>query len=331
MNDDPTTCVCGFRVSDSSDGTLEVIDSSGRAYRYRCCGKCRHMTLTPMPTDETISSFYDAAYYGTGARKFPWLIDALRGLLLARRAHLAARQLSGPSDVLDVGCGDGRFLKTMRDRGHGIYGTEMPGPAYERAAKVKDIQLLGAPLSANSFSGKRFALVTAWHVLEHVPDPRGLVDAIRHLLVDDGTLIVEVPNAGSWHGRATGARSFSLDPPRHLHQFNARSLEAMLTRQGFEVTHIGTSSIEMGVMGVVQSLLNCVIQPRDLFYDLLRSRGRCPGALFSKLAALALALPLIPVGFVWTWVESAGGCGPVLRATCRVGANGRSTRTRSSP
>jgi SAM-dependent methyltransferase len=246
---------------------------------------------------------------------------------LARRAQRSAEKLTGPSDVLDVGCGDGRFLKAMRDRGHRIFGTEMPGPAYERAARVNGIELQAPPLSGTSFPGRRFALVTAWHVLEHVPDPDRLVDSIRHLLLDDGTLIVEVPNASSWHGRATGPWSFSLDPPRHLHQFSRQSLVTMLRKHGFEVTQVDTTSIEMGVMGVVQSFLNCLIQPRDLFYDLLRSRGRCPGRLSAKAAAIALAIPLIPVAFAWTLVESAVGRGPVLRATCCLATRNQSSCT----
>lgn len=320
MYDDAKTCICGLADRHSHAGTIDLITSLGRRYRYRCCSHCGHMTISPMPTTEEISSFYDQAYYGSGSRKFLFAIDVCRGLLLDRRAAMAAAQLGAPSDVLDVGCGDGRFLKAMRERGHRIAGTEMPGPAYERAAKVREIELQLPPLSENSFPNRTFALVTVWHVLEHVPDPENLIHTVRHLLRGGGTLIVEVPNAASWHSRATGSRSFSLDPPRHLHQFTRRSLTNMLERQGFVVKRVETSSIEMGVMGVVQSLLNCVMHPRDLFYDLLRSDGRCPGRLASKIAAIALAIPLVPVGLIWTCVESLAGRGPVLRVTCSIAA-----------
>jgi len=311
-------CLCGSQLTSSDNATLTIYASDGKSYSYRTCHNCGHMTMFPMPTVDVISSFYDAAYYGTGARKFPWFVDAVRGLCLAWRARTSARIVRHPADVLDVGCGDGRYLQAMRARGHRIYGTEMLGPAFDRAARIIGIELRPPPLTTDTFSTRRFALVTAWHVLEHLPAPDQLLHNIHALLNDDGKLIVEVPNTASWHGRLTGTAAFGLDPPRHLHQFTKHSLGAVLERNGFKVEKMETLSFEMGVMGFVQSLLNCCLRPRDLFYDALRSRGRCSGRLSLKVVSAMLAVPLIPVGIVWTIAESVAGHGAVLRATCRM-------------
>jgi 2-polyprenyl-3-methyl-5-hydroxy-6-metoxy-1,4-benzoquinol methylase len=313
-----TVCVCGLRQSVPSSPLVTIHASTGKPYRYRTCDNCGHMVIAPMPTSEELSTFYDAAYYGAGSQKFPRFLDALRGFFLAGRARISNRIVRQPVDVLDVGCGDGRYLRAMGASGHRTHGTEMVGPAFDRAARIGGIHLRPPPLTTNTFASTRFGLVTAWHVLEHVPAPEQLVHTIHSVLRADGKLIVEVPNTASWHGRMTGTAAFSLDPPRHLHQFTERSLRALLDQNGFVVDKIETISFEMGVMGFVQSILNCFIQPRDLFYDVLRSRGRCSGPISLKVSSAIFALPLIPIGFIWTLAESVAGHGPVLRATCSM-------------
>jgi 2-polyprenyl-3-methyl-5-hydroxy-6-metoxy-1,4-benzoquinol methylase len=323
MNAADPDCVCGAQPALRERTICTIHASDGAPYGYRRCADCGHLAMFPMPSADETTSFYDPAYYGLGSQKFPWLLDALRGLLLLGRAQMSNRIVRRSVEVLDVGCGDGRYLRAMRARGHRIHGTELLGPAYDRAARIEGIQLRSPPLTSDTFSQTRFGLVTAWHVLEHVPAPEQLLQVIKTLLKSDGRLIVEVPNTESWHGRLTGIAAFSLDPPRHLHQFTERSLNAMLEKNGFEVEKIETFSLEMGVMGFVQSILNCFLRPRDLFYDILRSRGRCPGRFSSKVLSVIFALPLIPLGFIWILAESVAGHGPVLRATCRVSTQRR--------
>jgi SAM-dependent methyltransferase len=317
MRDVEMRCVCGASRTQSGDRFVRIRASNSQSYSYAECGFCGHLTMCPMPSADEITSFYDATYYGLGERKFPLVLDAVRGLLLAQRTRVSTTEMTAPADVLDVGCGDGRYLKAMRNLGHRIHGIEIQGPAYDRASRIDGIRLRAPPLNEGTFPLTRFQLVTAWHVLEHVPDPMTLLESIGRVLAPDGRLVVEVPNTWSWHGRLTGTNSFNLDPPRHLHQFTQRSLTLLLGRAGYDVERVQTRSFEMGVMGVVQSILNCVLKPRDLFYDLLRSRGMCPGHPAAKVVAICLAIPLIPCAIVWTAAETVAGHGPVLRVICR--------------
>ncbi|MDA1044455.1 MAG: hypothetical protein O3C57_04445 [Verrucomicrobia bacterium] len=83
------------------------------------------------------------------------------------------------------------------------------------------------------------------------------------------------------------------------------------------MTRRETASLEMGILGAAQSWLNFLIKPRDLFYDMLRSRNRCSGSPGAKGLSILLALILIPIATAFTLLEAACGHGPVLRLFCR--------------
>src|SRR4029079_6762061 len=56
----------------------------------------------------------------------------------------------------------------------------------------------------------------------------------RSLLADDGLLVVQVPNAGSWQARRFGPDWFALDVPRHRYHFDESARHALLGDAGFE-------------------------------------------------------------------------------------------------
>ena len=91
----------------------------------------------------------------------------------------------------------------------------------------------------------------------------------------------------------------------------------MLEQAHFRIERRETLSFEMGVMGVAQSWLNTLIEPRDLLFDMLRTKSRCPGRGRDKMLSVSLGVLALPVAILYTAVESMSGHGAVLRYTCR--------------
>lgn len=297
---------------------LTTTTARGESFDYARCPTCGLFQMQPLPTPTQLAAFYDDAYYGLGETKFSGCLETVRGICLRRRARRVFPLAQGtPLHVCDVGAGDGRFLAAMQARGCHITGTELPGAAYERAAQVPDINLVAGDIADAGFAAGSFQLMTLWHVLEHLVSPAAALRCCHTLLQDDGVLVVEVPNLGSWQSRLSGSHAFHIDPPRHLYQFTPRSLERLLTATGFEVIRRETASLEMGILGATQSWLNALLQPRDLFYDMLRTRNRCPGSGIRKSLTVLLALLFLPFASLFTLLEAAGGQGPVLRLCCR--------------
>ncbi len=291
--------------------------ADGSRYDYLVCPACGLMILVGGTDFAANARRHDAGYYGKGESKFPGLINGIMELLAGRRAGFVEGLREGCGRVLDIGCGDGMFLKRMAARGCEVHGTELPGPAFDRASRIPAIHMHPADTSEWDFVADYFDLITAWHVLEHVADPEPLLKKCHGILRSDGLLVVDVPDRGSLQGRMFGTRWFHLDPPRHVYQFTGKAIRHLLENSGFRVKAVSHPVDVMGPFGALQSLLNVVVPRRDLFYDLLRSRGRCGASFRWALVSLALALPALVVGTLIAGLEYALGRGAVLRVVAR--------------
>lgn len=96
------------------------------------------------------------------------------------RVHNALRYAMAAGDHLDIGCGDGYFLKRS--------------PC--RVAVGVDIRLGDSPVAPGSplpFPAETFDLVTMLAVIEHLKDPQFVVAEIARVLRPDGRLVLTTP------------------------------------------------------------------------------------------------------------------------------------------
>ena len=84
--------------------------------------------------------------------------------------------------------------------------------------------------------------------------PASYLDAARELLVQDGRLIVQVPNASCWQLTLFGDAWNGLDIPRHLIDFRAKDLEALLSHCGFKVLRHKHFSLRDNPAGLASTL-----------------------------------------------------------------------------
>jgi 2-polyprenyl-3-methyl-5-hydroxy-6-metoxy-1,4-benzoquinol methylase len=152
----------------------------------------------------------------------------------------------GAGDLLDVGCGGGRFLERMREFGWNVTGIDLAADVARRVEQRTGIRVHAGTLPHPDLKPQSFDAVTLWHVLEHVPDPRGLLNCAADLLRPNGLLVIEVPNIASWSFAEFGANWAALELPRHLQHFDPETLSAMLPAGRFrnvELQQIGSRSL----------------------------------------------------------------------------------------
>jgi 2-polyprenyl-3-methyl-5-hydroxy-6-metoxy-1,4-benzoquinol methylase len=144
--------------------------------------------------------------------------------------------------LLDVGCGGGDFLALMGDLGWKVSGLETDPAAVARARArgldVREGRLEDATLDTDSFDA-----VTLAHVIEHVHDPRRVLEECQRILKPGGTLVILTPNNRSWGSRYFGRDWRGLEPPRHIHVFNVSSIKTLLEGTGLTPVRVGTLAI----------------------------------------------------------------------------------------
>jgi 2-polyprenyl-3-methyl-5-hydroxy-6-metoxy-1,4-benzoquinol methylase len=151
------------------------------------------------------------------------------------RKRLALMYLDGvpPGRVLDVGCGDGSRLAQLRSLGWQVTGQEMDPKAASRAGETYGVRVHVGPLEGGGFNEGEFDAIVMNHVIEHVHDPIRLLTHCVRLLKKGGILIAVTPNADSCGHKRFGRFWRGLEPPRHIHLFNQRTLRQVAACLGF--------------------------------------------------------------------------------------------------
>lgn len=146
--------------------------------------------------------------------------------------------------LLDLGCGDGRFLSRVRGR-FAPTGLDFNPEAVRAARAARGLQDVHAVALAELdrwAPDRRFEVITAFHVLEHVEDPRAFLAHVARRLRPGGLLAVSVPNPDRWALR--WVREAWDYPPHHLTRWTARALRGLLEQRGFEVEEVRTEPLQ---------------------------------------------------------------------------------------
>lgn len=145
------------------------------------------------------------------------------------------------TDLLDVGCGNGRYLAQMRILGWEVTGVEVDPAAADRARAAFGLTVHTGTLFDGEFPPESFDVVTISHVIEHVDDPLGLLRECCRVLRPGGRVVITTPNSASLGHRWFGAVWRGLEPPRHLTIFSPRALDQIVRQAGFQRVKLQTS------------------------------------------------------------------------------------------
>jgi SAM-dependent methyltransferase len=179
-----------FAITDDSYGVTGAI--------YRCTS-CGFMQCHDMPD---VLRFYESLEdpaYEVGRDQRLLQAESLLNAIVAV-AGKNARSLR----LLDVGAGSGILLAAARQMGMAAEGIE-PSSWLAAAAKAHGCSVHLGVLPHPDAAGP-YDLVTLVDVIEHVANPRGLLEAAAAVLAPDGLLAVVTPDASSLTARIMGWR-----------------------------------------------------------------------------------------------------------------------------
>jgi SAM-dependent methyltransferase len=225
------TCwVCGAEAEpDASYSGLEL---------YRC-PQCAFL-FAPQAAAADLQELYGAEYFDEYPGKESYEEDEAQRRYEARiRVALVQRYLRA-GRLYEVGAAAGHFLDEARHAGFEVSGIEPAGPVAARARERFGVDVQAGFVEQAGIGPESFDVVCAWHVLEHLAEPRAALAKLHAALRPGGHLLLEVPNIESVYARRRGEAWFNLDPEHHVGHYARRSLQLVLERSGFDVLGMET-------------------------------------------------------------------------------------------
>ena len=186
--------------------------------------------------------------------------------------NLILRKISqlGGKSILDLGCGTGLLASVLIQPGRSILGIELD-ESDATAAKARGIEVIAGNVeeAISLTSGKKFDVVIAADILEHLANPRNLLENFTDLLSDpNGYAVISIPNVANLTVRVQllfgkfNYTSRGILDNTHLRFYTKASLTKLLIESGLEIIDYEFSSmpIEMVMEGRIPSMLSIFLQ-----------------------------------------------------------------------
>jgi 2-polyprenyl-3-methyl-5-hydroxy-6-metoxy-1,4-benzoquinol methylase len=195
------------------------------------CDQCGLVTLSSLAHIQ--SGFYEASGMH-GPEPVPmesWLKDTAWD---DQRRVDTLRPLMANTKLLDFGCGAGGFLSKAQPIAGSVAGIELE-------QRVQDYWQGRINIHPNVDSaGDGYDLITAFHVVEHLPDPVAMLRTLARLLAKNGRMVVEVPSSEDALLTLYDSSAFQRFTywSQHLFLFNADTLRQIVDRAGLRIIAI---------------------------------------------------------------------------------------------
>jgi len=220
-----------------SNSTLVFVKNDFVHYE---CDQCGLIFVAPMPTDDELGKIYSSA---NGYQKNRLSVDkdkVPKNKSYQKILTYIQRKKPNSSTLLDIGCSNGNFLMMSKESGYVVEGVELN----ESTAHVAISRGLQVHIGRLSEINKKFYydIIHLGDLIEHVREPRLLIEQITQVLKIDGLLIITTPNMNCFWARTTRkiSKLLGIDwslatPPYHLYQFSDNNLDMLLGEYDYAV------------------------------------------------------------------------------------------------
>jgi len=240
-----------------------LIEEAGK-YKIYKCPDCGLQFADPIDYNETsykeekkkegwIGNYY-ADYMAKSASNIETGVSIVIASYMRFAIKWMIKHLPANALVLDVGCGDGSFLASLKRNGFSPVGTEVD-PNRVDILKKKGFRVFN---SINEYGTQLPvpAVISIFEVLEHLPDPLGFLKQVRSIF-PESTIILSVPSPKRW-GLFTGKTEYWDYPPNHYTRWSEKTLSIVFDKAGYsaETCYPLTVPEEINGDGLVEILLS---------------------------------------------------------------------------
>jgi SAM-dependent methyltransferase len=203
-------------------------------YQLARCPSCSLVWLSNPPVPSEMHLHYTSAYHrliSAGGQNSPkrWR---------DRKTALAPYRQSGA--LLDLGCSSGAFLESLKGLGWRLHGIEMSAATAKTAEAASGAEVFVGDITEGPYRPESFDVITCFDVLEHVYEPRAVMERVGKWLKPGGIFYVLVPNIDSAEARVFRGYWHGLELPRHLFHFSPASLRFLAASVGLREVSLET-------------------------------------------------------------------------------------------
>jgi SAM-dependent methyltransferase len=205
------------------------------SHRLVRCVDCTTIYAVEGPSPDILAAVYRDASYDT-AVEAEMAATTYANIVAPHVARLPRRRA-----LLEIGTGTGVFLARMEKAGFQTrIGIEPSQAAIQAADPAVKPLIREGVFDPADFAPGSISMICCFQTLEHVPDPRKLVEDSFNLLEPGGLLALITHNADGALNRLLGRRSPIIDI-EHLQLFSPDNMRFLLQKANFE--RIGIESL----------------------------------------------------------------------------------------
>ena len=244
--------ICSNQENNTTYEAREMMLGIRDMHSYFKCGECGCLQIANVP--ENIQDYYPGDnYYSYDQINTE---TGLKKILITQRDRYAATglgfigkllQMKMPHDklprlqktgvntqsrILDVGCGAGHLLHSLKECGfentHGIDPFNAEKIEYSNGLTIEQ-------KSIHDVTEGGWDLIMMNHSFEHVLDQHETLSQIKTLLKPNGVCMIRIPTVSSWAWDHYGVNWVQLDAPRHFFLHSQESMQFLADKVGLEL------------------------------------------------------------------------------------------------
>ena len=235
--------ICGNKNNNKLFEVKEMQFGFEEYFTYIECQECGCLQLSEIPQD--MSKYYPSDYYsfqelklsnfhkikrmlGIQRDKYVYTGHGIIGFALNKIYPTNSLDMIIRADVnfytkiLDVGCGSGHLLYSLKDIGFkNLIGID---PYIEEDIDKNCVKIFKKYMHELD---EKFDLIMFNHSFEHIPNPDETLKSVSRFLSENGKCVIRIPTVSSYAWKNYNVNWVQLDAPRHFFLYSIESIKLL--------------------------------------------------------------------------------------------------------
>lgn len=243
---------CGSKVDNQYLFAKKIQGIESNLIEFYKCNRCKTVFLGKY------NDYYDDELYAYYSKYVDKKEEDIYDTLTKASYEKVLRQFDsygGGQNILDVGCGNGSFVKVALQKGYQAEGIDLSDLAVEVAQRFR------LPVTKLDFFSKNISessrdIVTMFEVIEHLPNPVDFLRRSEKVVRPGGLIYLTTPNYNSVDRRVLGAK-WNVFHREHLTYFTTQTLIKLIRKNtALDILHIETRNISSDLITYFRNIFN---------------------------------------------------------------------------